>query len=121
MPEAFYDAVLVGDYLDLTHARRLSAEFATKFVVDHLAIDDDMWRELHDNFTDDELVDLALCVGAWIASAASTACSTSTAPAASAHRSPATRARSADQRMCTPEIARAITRRWISDVPSKIV
>jgi hypothetical protein len=26
-----------------------------------------------------------------------------------------------DHRMCTPEIARAITRRWISEVPSKIV
>ena len=25
------------------------------------------------------------------------------------------------QRICTPEIARAMTRRWISDVPSKIV
>jgi hypothetical protein len=24
-------------------------------------------------------------------------------------------------RICTPEIAREITRRWISDVPSKIV
>ena len=67
VPEAFYDAVLAGDYLDLSARERLSAEFATKFAVDHLAIDDDMWRELHDNFTDDELVDLALCVGAWIA------------------------------------------------------
>ena len=46
---------------------RLCAEFATKFVVDHLSIDDAMWSELHVNFTDDELVDLALCVGAWIA------------------------------------------------------
>ena len=26
-----------------------------------------------------------------------------------------------DQRMCTPEIARAITSRWISEVPSKMV
>ena len=25
------------------------------------------------------------------------------------------------QRICTPEIARAMTSRWISDVPSKIV
>ena len=29
VPEAFYDAVLVGDYLDLTPRERLSAEFAT--------------------------------------------------------------------------------------------
>jgi hypothetical protein len=26
-----------------------------------------MWTELHRAFNDDELVDLALCVGAWIA------------------------------------------------------
>jgi hypothetical protein len=26
-----------------------------------------------------------------------------------------------DQRICSPEIAREMTRRWISDVPSKIV
>ena len=45
----------------------MSAEFARKFAVDHLSIDDDMWDELHANFTDDELVDLAVCVGAWIA------------------------------------------------------
>ena len=59
--------MLIGDYLDLTPRERLCAEFATKFAVDHLSIDDDMWSELHANFTDDELVDLALCVGAWIA------------------------------------------------------
>ena len=29
--------------------------------------------------------------------------------------------RRSDQRMCTPEMLRAITRRWISEVPSKIV
>ena len=29
--------------------------------------------------------------------------------------------RSRDQRICTPEIVRAMTSRWISEVPSKIV
>jgi alkylhydroperoxidase family enzyme len=66
-PESFYDAVLAEDYRDLTPRERLCAEFATKFAVDHLAIDDDNWRELHEHFTDEELVDLALCVGSWIA------------------------------------------------------
>jgi alkylhydroperoxidase family enzyme len=67
VPEGFYAAVLAEDYRDLSPRERLSADFATKFAVDHLAIDDDMWRELHANFTDEEVVDLALCVGAWIA------------------------------------------------------
>ena len=65
-PESFYEAVLTGDYRGLTTRERLCAEFAAMFAVDHLAIGDDIWSELHEHFTDDELVDLALCVGSWI-------------------------------------------------------
>ena len=67
VPESFYDAVLAGDPTTLTARERLSARFATLFAIDHLAIDDEMWTELHREFSDEELVDLALCVGAWIA------------------------------------------------------
>ena len=66
-PESFYEAVLAGDYRELSARERLCAEFATMFAVDHLAIGDDMWSQLHEHFTDDEIVDLALCVGSWIA------------------------------------------------------
>lgn len=45
----------------------LAAEFATRFVTDHLAIDDDLWSRLHAVFTDDELVDLGLSVASWLA------------------------------------------------------
>ena len=67
VPESFYDAVLGGDTKNLTARERLAARYATLFAVDHLAIDDEMWDELHREFSDDELVDLSLCVGAWIA------------------------------------------------------
>ncbi|HUP74136.1 MAG TPA: hypothetical protein VM282_13935 [Acidimicrobiales bacterium] len=67
VPESFYDAVLAGDTTSLTARERLSARFATLFAIDHLAIDEEMWAELHREFSDDELVDLSLCVGAWIA------------------------------------------------------
>jgi alkylhydroperoxidase family enzyme len=67
VPEAFYDSVLAGDTMHLTARERLAARYATLFAVDHLAIDDDMWAELRSEFNDDELVDLSLCVGAWIA------------------------------------------------------
>ena len=30
-------------------------------------MDEDFWARLHRHFTDDELVDLALCVGSWLA------------------------------------------------------
>ena len=43
------------------------AEFADRFATDHLGIDDALWARLHAAFSDDELVELALCVGSWIA------------------------------------------------------
>jgi alkylhydroperoxidase family enzyme len=67
VPESFYDAVLGGDTSSLTARERLCAKYATLFAIDHLAIDDDMWAELRREFSDEELVDLTLCVGAWIA------------------------------------------------------
>jgi alkylhydroperoxidase family enzyme len=66
--EGFYEAV--GQRADLTglSAReQLAAEFAERYSQDHLGMDDALWTRLHDNFTDDELVDLALCVGSWLA------------------------------------------------------
>lgn len=48
---------------------RLAIEFADRFARDHLSFDqaDALWDELHENFSDSELVDLTLCVGSWIA------------------------------------------------------
>ncbi|HEX8804581.1 MAG TPA: hypothetical protein VF743_10315 [Acidimicrobiales bacterium] len=50
-----------------TDRERLAAEFAERFALDHRSMDDDLWDRLHAAFTDDELVDLALCVGSWLA------------------------------------------------------
>jgi len=46
---------------------RLAAEFAERYALAHRDMDDDLWARLHAQFTDDELVDLALCVGSWLA------------------------------------------------------
>ena len=64
--EAFYDAVL-GDAEGLSEREALAAEFARRFATDHLNMDDDLWDRLHAAFEDDELVDLGLCVGSWLA------------------------------------------------------
>ena len=66
-PEEFYDAVLAQRLYALPPRERLTADFARKFAVDHHAIDDAMWDDLHAHFTDDEIVELTLAVGAWIA------------------------------------------------------
>ena len=68
VPEAFYEAV--GDPAragELTEREQLAGEFAARYATDHLGIDEDLWERLHAGFTDDELVDLALCVGSWLA------------------------------------------------------
>jgi alkylhydroperoxidase family enzyme len=66
VPEEFY-AHVGEDWDGFTERERLAAVFAEKFALDHRSMDDDLWARLHAAFSDDELVDLGLCVGAWIA------------------------------------------------------
>ena len=66
VPEAFY-AQVGRDDGDLTERERLAAEFAARYATDHRRMDADLWDRLHAVYTDDELVDLALCVASWLA------------------------------------------------------
>jgi alkylhydroperoxidase family enzyme len=50
-----------------TERERLAAEFAERFALDHRGMDDDLWDRLHAAFSDDELVELAVCFGSWLA------------------------------------------------------
>jgi alkylhydroperoxidase family enzyme len=68
IPEAFYEAVGVRRQWDgLTEREALAAEFAERYSTDHLGMDAAFWDRLHAHYSDDELVDLALCVGSWLA------------------------------------------------------
>ncbi len=68
IPESFYDAVGVQrDWSGLSDREQLAAEFAERYSTDHLGMDDAFWSRLHAHFSDDELVDLALCVASWLA------------------------------------------------------
>jgi alkylhydroperoxidase family enzyme len=68
IPEEFYDAVGVRrDWSGLSPREVLAAEFAERYATDHLGMDEAFWARLHLDFSDDELVDLALCVGSWLA------------------------------------------------------
>ena len=51
----------------LTEREQLAAEFARRYAVDHRSMDAAFWARCHDAYSDDELVDLALCVGSWLA------------------------------------------------------
>jgi alkylhydroperoxidase family enzyme len=69
VPEELYAHAQAGDWgwEGFSERERLAGEFASRFATDHLSIDDDLWKQLHAAFTGDELVELGLCVGAWIA------------------------------------------------------
>jgi len=68
VPEAFYAAVgSDGAGAGLTERELLAAEFAERYATDHRSMGSDFWERLHSSYSDDELVDLALCVGSWLA------------------------------------------------------
>ena len=50
----------------LTDRERLAAEFATRFALDHQAMDDAFWTRLRAAFRDDEIADLTMCCGTFL-------------------------------------------------------
>ena len=65
--EGFYAQVADWRESDaLTAREKLAAEFAQRFALDHLAMDDDFWTRLHAEFADDELADLTICCGMFL-------------------------------------------------------
>jgi alkylhydroperoxidase family enzyme len=51
---------------ELSDRERLAAEFAERFAIDHLAMDDALWTRLHAAFSEDELADLTICCGCFL-------------------------------------------------------
>ena len=66
VPEELYEHVGDPTWPGFSARERLAMEFTERFVVDHLSMADDgeFWSQLHEHFTDDELVELACCAGA---------------------------------------------------------
>jgi alkylhydroperoxidase family enzyme len=46
---------------------RLAIEYAERFAYDHLRLDDEFWARMHVAFSDQEVLDLTICVGSFIA------------------------------------------------------
>ena len=51
---------------ELSEREKLAAEFAERFALDHLAMDDAFWDRLHAAFSDEELADLTICCGMFL-------------------------------------------------------
>jgi alkylhydroperoxidase family enzyme len=65
--EGFYGEVASWQTSGALSVReRLAAEYAQRFALDHLAMDDEFWSRLHDAFADDELADLTMCCGMFL-------------------------------------------------------
>ena len=65
--EGFYGEVARWrESTELSDRERLAAEFAQRFALDHLAMDDELWGRLHAHFADDELADLTMCCGMFL-------------------------------------------------------
>jgi alkylhydroperoxidase family enzyme len=65
--ESFYG--LVADWRTaegLSDRERLAAEFAQRFALDHLAMDDGFWERLRAAYADDEVADLTMCCGMFL-------------------------------------------------------
>ena len=48
-----------GEYSD---QEKVAIEYAERFAVDHLSIDDEFWARLRSQFSDPDILDLTICI-----------------------------------------------------------
>lgn len=66
--KALYEHVAeYHDHDGYTAREKLAIEYAERFVLDHLAIDDAFFARLRAEFADDEVLDLTICIGTFLA------------------------------------------------------
>lgn len=67
LADEFYDHIEEwATWPGYTAAERLAAEFAERFALDHLSIDDDLWHRLSTEFSQEQILDLGLSVAEWL-------------------------------------------------------
>ena len=64
--EDLYTAVGGDGEDELSEQERLAVEYAERFAVDHMSIDDDFVERLRGEFTDPEILDLTICLSAFL-------------------------------------------------------
>jgi alkylhydroperoxidase family enzyme len=55
------------DHDEYSDAERVAIEFAERFALDHLSIDDAFFERLRSHFSDEDVLDLTICIGNFIA------------------------------------------------------
>ena len=51
----------------LTDRAKLAAEYARRFAEDHHHLDEEFWERMFAAYTQEEVVELSMCLGSWIA------------------------------------------------------
>ena len=50
------------DHPEYTEAEQLAIEYAERFALDHLAIDDELFVRLREHYSDADVLDLSICI-----------------------------------------------------------
>ena len=66
LTEDFYCAVGSPEDSSLSDQERLAVEYAERFAVNHASIDDAFVQRLRESFTDPEILDLTICLSAFL-------------------------------------------------------
>ena len=51
---------------EYTDAERIAIEYAEKFALDHKALDDEFFARMRKHFSDEEILEISVCVGTWL-------------------------------------------------------
>ena len=65
-PELYENVAAYATYPGYTARQRLAIEYAERFANDHASIDDAFFGRLREIFTDEEVLDLTLCVAVFL-------------------------------------------------------
>ena len=65
-PELYDNVAEYASYPGYTPRQRLAIEYAERFATDHASMDDANFEQLRDSFSDEEILDLTLCVGVFL-------------------------------------------------------
>jgi alkylhydroperoxidase family enzyme len=55
------------DHPEYSDAERVAIEYAERFALDHLALDDKFFTRLREHFSDADILDLTICIGDFLA------------------------------------------------------
>ncbi len=53
-------------YPGYSDAESVAIEYAEKFATDHKALDDAFFERMREHFSDQEIVEISVCVGTWL-------------------------------------------------------